>query len=66
MKRTIDELYKLICYKRECAIKELRREKENKMLRENLFGEIDAYTDIIVLMETSQILKGEEKEVIRL
>lgn len=60
MKRTIDDIYRLIIYKRECALNELQREKENKTLRENLFGEIDAYTDILVLIETSQVLKEDK------
>ena len=60
MKRTIDDIYRLIVYKRECALNELQREKENKMLRENLFGEIDAYTDVLVLIETSQVLKEDK------
>lgn len=59
MKRTIDEIYKLINYKRESAINELKRDKEDKYLREKLFGEIDAYTDVLVLIETSQVLKEE-------
>ena len=59
MKRTIDDIYKLINYKRESAINELKREKEDKNLRERLFGEIDAYTDVLVLIETSQVLKEE-------
>lgn len=60
MKRTIDDIYRLIIYKRECALNELQREKENKTLRENLFGEIDAYTDVLVLIETSQVLKEDK------
>ena len=64
MKRTIDDIYRLITYKRECAINEAHGEakkgkERDRMFIERLYGEIDAYTDILILIETSHILKEE-------
>jgi hypothetical protein len=60
MKRTIDEIYELIIEKRDSAISAKNREPE-KIVRERLYGEVDAYTDVLILIETSQILKEDNE-----
>ena len=72
MKRTINEIYELIKQKRENAerdrqisyniIEEAKNSEEYldaKMHSKELTGEIDAYTDVICLIESSQVLEDE-------
>ena len=60
MKRDINEIYKILNNKRENAFNDMVYEKNRqypsnkKILR--LQGEIEAYTDVIILIESSQIL----------
>ena len=68
-KRTILEVYILLNKKRENAI----RDKDRIVLNYNnssqahdnlvhLNGEIDAYTDVIILLETSGLIKPKNEE----
>lgn len=60
MKRDINEIYKILNNKRENAFNDIMYERNRqypsnkKILR--LQGEIEAYTDVIILIESSQIL----------
>lgn len=60
MKRTINEIYELLKQKKENALNDLTRERmrqyssAKKILK--LEGEIEAYQDVIVLIETSEVL----------
>ena len=61
MKRTINEIYNLLLQKKENASndltgEQLRKYPSNKKILK-LQGEIEAYTDVIVLIETSEVLK---------
>ncbi len=63
MKRTINEIYKLLLEKKENALndltgEQLRKYPSNKKILK-LQGEIEAYTDVINLIETSQVLANE-------
>lgn len=74
-KRTIEEVYILLNKKRENAISD-RTATKNKIKIENdnislndlfnkfieLKGEIQAYTDVIILLETSGLIKPEDNE----
>lgn len=73
MKRTIDEIYNIIIEKRDNAESHLERnggitkancidEKGYPLLRTGLElkGEILAYTDVLCLIESSQILKEDK------
>lgn len=64
MKRTIDEIYNIIVEKRKNAIydrtKQIREENLDKFVRLN--GEIEAYTDVLCLIESSQILKEDNEK----
>ena len=60
MKRTINEIYNLLLAKQENASndltsEQLRKYPSNKKILK-LQGEIEAYTDVINLIETSQVL----------
>lgn len=60
MKRTINDIYNLIKQKEENALNDLTRERmrnypsNKKILR--LEGEIEAYQDIRIMLETSEVL----------
>lgn len=61
MKRTINEIYNLLLEKQENALndltgEQLRKYPSNKKILK-LQGEIEAYTDVINLIETSQVLE---------
>ena len=61
MKRTINEIYNLLLQKQENALndltgEQLRKYPSNKKILK-LQGEIEAYTDVINLIETSEVLK---------
>ena len=63
MKRTINEIYNLLLEKQENALndltgEQLRKYPSNKKILK-LQGEIEAYTDVINLIETSQVLADE-------
>lgn len=63
MKRTINEIYNLLLQKQENALndltgEQLRKYPSNKKILK-LQGEIEAYTDVINLIETSQVLANE-------
>ena len=63
MKRTINEIYKLLLEKQENALndltgEQLRKYPSNKKILK-LQGEIEAYTDVINLIKTSQVLADE-------
>jgi hypothetical protein len=69
MKRTINEIYELLKQKRKNAINDrekycmpLGKEQPIKdfAIKCKLEGEIDAYTDIICLIESSQVLEKED------
>lgn len=68
MKRTIDEIYNIIIEKRRNARNDRERKRNDlsnsKEWRDNesiiLYGEIEAYTDVICLIESSQILKEDK------
>lgn len=60
MKRTINEIYNLLLEKKENALNDLTGEnmrvyRSNKKILQ-LQGEIAAYTDVINLLETSEVL----------
>ena len=67
MKRTINEIYDLIKEKIEFARNDRERKRNDlsntKEWRDNesirLYGEIEAYTDVKILIETSGVLKNE-------
>ena len=72
MKRTINEIYELIKEKKENAerdrqisyntVEEAKNSEEYlnaKMRSKELKGEIDAYTDVICLIESSQVLEDD-------
>ena len=65
MKRNIKEIYNILKQKKENALNDLTGEQfrkypsHKKMLK--LQGEIDAYTDVIILIETSEVLNDEFK-----
>ena len=69
-KRTIEEVYILLNKKRENAIRDRDRKRNDlsnsKEWRDNesirLYGEIEAYTDVIILLETSGLIKPEDNE----
>lgn len=66
-KRTIEEVYILLNKKRESALRDRDRERENTKncnlaCIERLYGEIEAYTDAIILLETSGLIKPEDNE----
>jgi hypothetical protein len=69
MKRTINDIYELLKQKRENAIND--REKycmplgkkqpiKDFAIKCKLEGEIDAYTDVLILIETSKVLENEK------
>ena len=63
MKRTINEIYNLLLQKQENALndltgEQLRKYPSNKKILK-LQGEIEAYTDVINLIKTSQVLADE-------
>lgn len=64
MKRTINEIYELICEKIENAERDLKAlVNETKSLiitdlKAEIKGEIQAYTDIKILLETSEVLNN--------
>ena len=63
MKRTINEIYNLLLEKQENALndltgEQLRKYPSNKKILK-LQGEIEAYTDVINLIKTSQVLADE-------
>lgn len=65
MKRDINEIYKIIREKRVSAQNDLvfercKRKYPSTKKQYLIQGEIGAYTDILVLLETSQILNEEE------
>ena len=63
---TIQELYELIKQKKESAINDLMREQAKLIIGKPveteflsaLRGEIDAYTDVLILIESSGVLDG--------
>ena len=63
MERTIQEIYTIIWEKRENAEKHYLRESKtsrtpiDKRMLSLLEGEIEAYTDVLILIETSEVLK---------
>ena len=65
MKQTINEIHNLLKQKEENALNDLTRERmrqypsSKKILR--LEGEIEAYKDVIVLLETSEVLDETNK-----
>ena len=59
--RTIEEIYILLNKKRESAFRDKDRERNNT-IKERLYGEIEAYTDVIILLETSGLIKPEDNE----
>lgn len=66
-KRTIEEVYILLNKKRENALRDKDRERNNTencdlVKIERLYGEIEAYTDVIILLETSGLIKPEDNE----
>jgi hypothetical protein len=61
MKRTIKEVYDLIKEKMDNAENELKKE-EDKLYRMGLRGEIEAYKDVLYLIENSH-LSEEDKSV---
>ena len=68
MKRTINEIYALIKEKIEFARNDRERKRNDlsntKEWRDNesirLYGEIEAYTDVIILIERSGVLENEK------
>lgn len=70
MERTIDEIYNIIVIKRENARNDRERKRNdlsnseewrvNESIR--LYGEIEAYTDVLCLIESSQILKEDNEK----
>lgn len=61
MKRTLKEIYELIQQKKQNALNDLngyapKTPAEFMKLR----GEIDAYTDVLILIETSKVLENEK------
>ena len=68
MQRTINEIYELIQQKKENAKNDLQYERFkikpsiNKVNR--LIGEINAYTDIAILIETSGVLDNAKQSSI--
>ena len=67
MKRTIKEIYEIIVKKRNSAYNHYTRIKnthnsisvEEKYLLNNLKGEIEAYTDVLALLESSGVVENE-------
>ena len=67
MKRTINEIYELIEQKKENAerdrertLQEIRNIKDydgNILKNERIKGEVDAYVDVLILIETSGVLE---------
>lgn len=62
MKRTIKEVYDLIKEKRDNALNDYRRCKGEVVRPSELKGEIDAYNDVLSLIESSHLLE-EDKPV---
>ena len=60
MQRTINEIYELIKQKKENALIDLKLNERNPLKSFNLQGEIDAYTDIICLIESSGLINQDK------
>ena len=63
-KRSINEVYNILNKKRENALNDRDRERNKPIcdivVLERLYGEIEAYTDIIILLETSGLVEDEQ------
>lgn len=68
-KRSIREIYNMLNKKREMALLDRERYYEaehermspfNRYQIENLTGQVNAYTDIIILLETSGLVEDEQ------
>lgn len=60
MKRTLKEIYELIQQKKENALNDLNSYAPKTPAEfMKLKGEIEAYTDVLVLIETSEVLENE-------
>lgn len=60
-KRTIEEIYNIICEKRDNAERDWERwfYKEDRLMMEKCYSEAQAYTDVLILIETSEVLEDE-------
>ena len=76
--RTINEVYELLNKKREYALRDLDKTKKDLLQsidyiefnkarekKDHLIGEIQAYTDIIILLETSGLIKPNNEEAFK-